>query len=65
MPGMTGAELARTVRERLPATAIVIVSGYTSMSDIAPGLTILNKPFRQHELAACVETATTSAHSAA
>ena len=37
MPGMTGAELARAVRERLPTTAIVIVSGYTNMADIAPG----------------------------
>jgi len=57
MPGMTGAELARTVRARLPDTPIVIVSGYTSMADFDAGLTILNKPFRQHELAASVEAA--------
>jgi len=65
MPGMTGAELARAVRERLPATAIIIVSGYTNMADIAPGVTILNKPFRQHELAASVGLAAASIPSAA
>nr|WP_255692316.1 PAS domain-containing protein [Luteimonas sp. XNQY3] len=64
MPGMTGAELARTVRTRLPGTAIVIVSGYTSMADFDPGLTILNKPFRQHELAASVESANAAARTA-
>lgn len=57
MPGMTGAELAREVRVRLPSTAVVIVSGYTSMADFDPGLTILGKPFRQHELVASVEAA--------
>ncbi|PBJ81501.1 hybrid sensor histidine kinase/response regulator [Lysobacteraceae bacterium NML93-0399] len=65
MPGMTGAELARNVRARLPGTAIVIVSGYTSMADFDQGLTILNKPFRQHELAASVEAANATVHSAA
>ena len=65
MPGMTGAELARAVRERLPMTAIVIVSGYTNMADIAPGVAILNKPFRQHELAASVGLANASIDSAA
>lgn len=65
MPGMTGAELARTVRARLPSTAIVIVSGYTSMADFDTGLTILNKPFRQHELAASVESANAAAPHAA
>ncbi|WP_159682067.1 PAS domain-containing protein [Luteimonas sp. 9C] len=65
MPGMTGAELARTVRARLPETAIVIVSGYTSMADFDPGLTILSKPFRQHELAASVESANAAIQTAA
>jgi len=65
MPGMTGAELARRVRARFPATAIVIVSGYTGMDDVDPGLTILNKPFRQHELAASVESANAAARAAA
>jgi len=65
MPGMTGAELARTVRARLPDTAIVIVSGYTGMADFDPGLTILGKPFRQHELVASVESANASIQSPA
>ena len=65
MPGMTGAELARNVMGRLPATAVVIVSGYTSMADFEPGLTILSKPFRQHELVASVEAAVQAQQSAA
>ncbi|MDR6992135.1 PAS domain-containing protein [Luteimonas sp. 3794] len=65
MPGMTGAELARTVRARLPDTAIVIVSGYTGMADFDPGLTILGKPFRQHELVASVEAANAVTQTAA
>ena len=65
MPGMTGAELARNVRSRLPSTAVVIVSGYTSMADFGPDLTILGKPFRQHELVASVEAAVLASQSAA
>ncbi|MEN5061539.1 PAS domain-containing protein [Luteimonas sp. TWI1416] len=64
MPGMTGAELARTVRDRLPGTAVVIVSGYTSMAEFDAGLTILGKPFRQQELIASVEAATAALQSA-
>ncbi|NYZ61226.1 PAS domain-containing protein [Luteimonas deserti] len=65
MPGMSGAELARAVRLRLPATAVVIVSGYTGMTDFDPGLTILGKPFRQHELMASVEAAMAAGSAAA
>ncbi|MET0328559.1 MAG: PAS domain-containing protein [Luteimonas sp.] len=65
MPGISGAELARRVRERMPDTAIVVVSGYTSMAEFDPGLTILNKPFRQHELAASVEAANAAIRPAA
>ena len=53
------------VRSRLPSTAVVVVSGYTSMADFGPDLTILGKPFRQHELVASVEAAVLASQSAA
>ena len=52
MPGMTGASLARVVKDRWPETAVLIVSGYADTDEIAPGLPRLTKPFRQAELAA-------------
>ena len=52
MPGMTGTELAREVRKRLPSTRVLIVSGYADADDIDPGLARLAKPFRQADLAA-------------
>jgi PAS domain S-box-containing protein len=52
MPGMTGTELARDVKQRWPDMQMVIVSGYADVDDIAPDLPRLTKPFRQHELAA-------------
>jgi PAS domain S-box-containing protein len=52
MPGMTGTELARSVRARRPETRVVVISGYADVEDIAPDLPRLSKPFRQEELAA-------------
>jgi PAS domain S-box-containing protein len=51
MPGRSGAELARIVGKRWPATAVLIISGYADLGDIAPDLPRLGKPFRQAELA--------------
>ncbi|WP_010216334.1 PAS domain-containing hybrid sensor histidine kinase/response regulator [Sphingomonas sp. PAMC 26621] len=51
MPGMTGAELARTVRTRWPALPVLLVSGYADLDDVASDLTRLAKPFRGAELA--------------
>ncbi len=52
MPGITGSELARLLRERSPATAVLYVSGYTR--DIAgmgdPDVDYLSKPFTPAEL---------------
>ncbi|CAN5432306.1 hypothetical protein BH10PSE3_BH10PSE3_10200 [soil metagenome] len=50
MPGMSGAELARTVRDRWPAVLVLIVSGYADVDDIAPDFMRLAKPFRRNEL---------------
>lgn len=56
MPGMSGSELARAVRLRFPDAVVVVVSGYTNV-ELDPGLTLLNKPFRQRDLVASVEAA--------
>ena len=54
MPGISGEELAREVRALLPDTKILIISGFADLEGISPELARLNKPFRQHELAAAL-----------
>jgi CheY-like chemotaxis protein len=54
MPGMTGAELANTVRARFPGLPVLIVSGYADVDAIAPDLPRLSKPFRRADLAAAL-----------
>jgi PAS domain S-box-containing protein len=56
MPGMTGADLARILRERRPDLPILLVSGYAEMECVAPDLTFLTKPFRKSDLAASLST---------
>jgi PAS domain S-box-containing protein len=51
MPGMTGIELAAAVSARLPATKILIVSGFAEADGIDPSLPRLTKPFVQSDLA--------------
>jgi CheY-like chemotaxis protein len=52
MPGMTGAELIKAVKARLPSMHIVMASGY---ADLPPGVEIdvarLGKPYSQEQLA--------------
>jgi CheY-like chemotaxis protein len=55
MPGMTGAELARTVRQSRPELRILLVSGYADFDGIASDLPRLSKPFRQAELAKALD----------
>ena len=54
MPRMDGAELARRVREVRPALPILIITGYTGISDEALDLPQLAKPFGQAEIAAAL-----------
>ena len=54
MPGMTGTELARRLRDLRPGIPVLIVSGYADVDGIAPDLARLAKPFRRAELAASV-----------
>jgi CheY-like chemotaxis protein len=54
MPGMTGVDLAGAVRARLPATKVLIVSGFAEAEGLDPALPRLTKPFVQAELAAAL-----------
>jgi CheY-like chemotaxis protein len=51
MPGLTGTEFARVLKERQPAAKVLVISGYAEDTGIAPDLPRLTKPFRQAELA--------------
>jgi CheY-like chemotaxis protein len=52
MPGMSGTDLARTIRESRPDLPVLVVSGYAEVDGIASDLPRLTKPFRKDELAA-------------
>ena len=52
MPGMSGEDLAREVAALYPRTKTLIISGFADLEGISPEIPRLNKPFRQHELAA-------------
>ncbi|GAO38396.1 putative two-component hybrid sensor and regulator [Sphingomonas changbaiensis NBRC 104936] len=56
MPGMTGTELARTVRSTRPGTPVLIISGYAEAGGIESDLPRLTKPFRHADLAAMLTT---------
>lgn len=56
MPGMTGTDLARHLKRRIPPVPALVVSGYAELEAISPDLPRLSKPFRRHELAACLES---------
>jgi signal transduction histidine kinase/CheY-like chemotaxis protein len=63
MPSMSGVELARAVRERLPELPILFASGYADLQVFGEQLTdetVLKKPYRLADLAARIE-ATVSA----
>jgi CheY-like chemotaxis protein len=52
MPGMTGAQLAAELRERVPGLPVLMITGYANLSpEQTRGLTVLSKPFRQADLA--------------
>ena len=57
MPGMSGAEVARALREERPDQPILFVSGYSQTDAIraaAPNATLLPKPFRADALGKAV-----------
>ena len=55
MPGLTGTDLAVRLALSRPEIAVLIVSGYSDVETIAPGLNFLLKPFRKDDLAAAIE----------
>jgi signal transduction histidine kinase/CheY-like chemotaxis protein len=61
MPGITGTELASRIQEQLPATSVLIISGYADVEGIAPNVPRLTKPFRETDLAAMLEELTRAA----
>ncbi len=54
MPGMTGAELALTVRARWPKVKLLVISGFADVDGLDPSLPRLSKPFLQSDLAAAL-----------
>jgi signal transduction histidine kinase/CheY-like chemotaxis protein len=53
MPGMSGADIARKIRSRLPDQSILFVSGYSETDAVkrtAPDAPLLTKPFRADAL---------------
>jgi PAS domain S-box-containing protein len=51
MPGMTGVELARQVRQLRPGLPVLMITGFTAMDgQVVHDLPRLSKPFRQTEL---------------
>ncbi len=51
MPGLSGTELARAARARVPGLRVLVVSGYAELEGISSDLHRLAKPFRRDELA--------------
>jgi CheY-like chemotaxis protein len=58
MPGLSGVELAKAARERIPSLPTLIISGYAELEGLAPELPRLTKPFRNSELAECLASLT-------
>ena len=60
MPGMQGPELLEEVRRVSPATALILMSGYTAHSELPPGASFLAKPFAEADLLRTVEEVLTA-----
>ncbi len=61
MPGMTGAELASTIRTKRPELPIILATGYAELAPgEATGLPRLAKPFSQQDLAEAIARAVTA-----
>jgi CheY-like chemotaxis protein len=59
MPGMTGTELARQIRQIWPSLPIILATGYAELPNGEdPGLPRLSKPYVQEELASQIAMVT-------
>lgn len=54
MPGLSGTDLARRVRDGHPDMRVLVISGYAEAMGIAPDVPRLTKPFKQNDLAASI-----------
>ncbi|MFC7537733.1 PAS domain S-box protein [Sphingomonas sp. GCM10030256] len=61
MPGITGTDLAKRVRSRLPGLPILVVSGYADLDGLVGDIPYLAKPFRQADLAESLTALTPTA----
>ncbi|HEV7679971.1 MAG TPA: PAS domain S-box protein [Candidatus Dormibacteraeota bacterium] len=62
MPQMSGREVAERIRQRRPGVPVVYMSGYSEgvlgpQGELAPGLTLIQKPFDERTLVAGVAAA--------
>jgi CheY-like chemotaxis protein len=56
MPGMTGAQLADAIEQKLPGLPVIIITGFAELPPHASRRPRLDKPFRQAELDRIVAT---------
>ncbi len=64
MPGMTGSELARRIRENWPALPVILATGYADLAgNIDPSLPRLSKPYVQSDLGEQIDKAMLAARS--
>ncbi len=56
MPGMTGIELARLVKERWPSINVLLTSGYAEGEDGVDEFEFIHKPFRASDLASKLQS---------
>ncbi|HSZ92868.1 MAG TPA: response regulator, partial [Acetobacteraceae bacterium] len=55
MPGMTGTQLSRLIRQSWPELPIILATGYADLPNGEdPGLPRLSKPYQQEELSAMI-----------
>jgi len=59
MPGISGLELARRIRQIRPDLPIVLATGYSDLTQrrLEPGVAILHKPYLLEKLAATISHA--------
>jgi DNA-binding NtrC family response regulator len=60
MPGgVSGLELARTLRDRRPELPVLLTTGYSSHTSevVAEGFALIEKPYRRNVLAASLRSA--------
>jgi len=63
MPGMSGTEVIRGARQRLPDLPIILMTGYADADALGQDLqniVLLKKPFRLHELRAALDAASSA-----